>query len=72
MRAFYLLPMALHKDADVNENVYLFCPSTAQLPVSDITQRKVFLPKKTQGYDKFTLGVSWVSRYVKKVFYAGQ
>ena len=28
--------------------------------------------KKTQGYDKFTLGVSWVSGNAKNVFYAGQ
>ena len=55
---FVTYGLAKRRTADVNENVYLFCPSAAQLPVSDITQRQICLPKDTQEYDKFTLGMS--------------
>ena len=55
---FVTYGLAKRRTADVNENVYLFCPSAAQLPVCDITQRQICFPKDTQEYGKFTLGMS--------------
>ena len=66
--------MALHKDARQTSMKMFICfvPARLNFLSATLLNEKFSRLKKTQGYDKFTLGVSWVSRHVKKVFYAGQ